>query len=167
MTHSYPLKSLYGDYLRTLIGLFFMGVPFYFAFGNLFMTIIFGSLTLLFVVFGIRTGLRHVTAIETSPEGIAVVGLLGKRIAWGDITKVDLKYFSTSRDKKNKDGWMQLKVCNASTCLKLESNLSGFEQIVSRVATVAFQNGAEMNETTVENLTTMGVTVDLPDEGDG
>ena len=62
---------------------------------------------------------------------------------------------------------MQLKLCNASTCLKLESNLSGFEQIVSRVATVAFQNGAEMNETTVENLTTMGVTVDLPDEGDG
>ena len=49
MIHSYPLKSLYGDYLRTLIGLFFMGVPFYFAFGNLFMTIIFGSLTLLFV----------------------------------------------------------------------------------------------------------------------
>ena len=40
MTHSYPLKSLYGDYLRTVIGLFFMGVPFYFAFGNLLMTII-------------------------------------------------------------------------------------------------------------------------------
>ena len=69
MTHSYPLTSLYGDYLRTLIGLVFMGVPFYFALGNLFMTIVFGSLTLLFVIFGVRTGIRHVITIETSPQG--------------------------------------------------------------------------------------------------
>ena len=166
MTHSYPLTSLYGDYLRTLIGLVFMGVPFYFAFPNMFMTTIFGGLTLLFVFFGLRTALRHVTVIETSPEGIAVVGPLGKRIAWGDIAKVDLKYFSTSRDKKSKDGWMQLKICNASQCLKMESNLPGFEQIASQAATAAFRNGAEMSETTVENFTAMGVTVDLPDEED-
>ena len=111
MTHSYPLTSLYGDYLRTLIGLVFLGVPFYFALGNLFMTIVFGSLTLLFVIFGVRTGIRHVITIETSPQGIASVGPLGKRIAWSDIAKIDLKYFSTSRDKKSKDGWMQMKIC--------------------------------------------------------
>ena len=168
MTHSYPLTSLYGDYLRTLIGLLFMGTPFYFAFPNLFMTIIFGSLTLLFLFFGIRTGLRHITVIESSPEGIASIGPLGRRIAWNEIAKVDLKYFSTSRDKKqNKDGWMQLKICSGSGCLKMESNLEGFDQIVSRAATAAFQNSAEMNETTVENFTAMGITVDLPDEDDG
>ena len=167
MTHSYPLTSLYGDYLRTLIGLVFLGVPFYFALGNLFMTIVFGSLTLLFVIFGVRTGIRHVITIETSPQGIASVGPLGKRIAWSDIAKIDLKYFSTSRDKKSKDGWMQMKICDASRCLKMESNLEGFEQIVSQAATAAFRNGAEMSETTVENLTAMGVTVDLPDQGDG
>lgn len=167
MTHSYPLTSLYGDYIRTLIGLFFMGVPFYFAFPNLFMTIIFGSLTLLFLLFGLRTALRHVTVIETSPEGIATIGPLGKRMAWREIAKVDLKYFSTSRDKKSKDGWMQLKICSNAGCLKMESNLPGFEQIVSKTATAAFQNGAEMNETTVENFTAMGITVDLPDEDHG
>ena len=167
MIHSYPLKSLYGDYVRTLIGLVFMGGAYYFAFPNLFMTTIFGGLTLLFLVFGSRTALRHVTAIQTSPEGIAVVGLVSKRIAWSDVAKVDLKYFSTSRDKKSKDGWMQLKICDASRCLKMESNLSGFEQIVSRVAAVGFHNGAEMNETTVENFTAMGVTGDLPDEDEG
>lgn len=166
MTHSYPLTSLYGDYLRTLIGLVFLGVPFYFSLGNLFMTIVFGSLTLLFVIFGVRTGIRHVITIETSQQGIASVGPLGKRIAWSNIAKIDLKYFSTSRDKKSKDGWMQMKICDASRCLKMESNLEGFEQIVSQAATAAFRNGAEMSETTVENLTAMGVTVDLPDEGD-
>ena len=62
---------------------------------------------------------------------------------------------------------MQMKICDASRCLKMESNLEGFEQIVSQAATAAFRNGAEMSETTVENLTAMGVTVDLPDEGDG
>lgn len=167
MTHRYPLTSLYGDYIRTLIGLFFMGMPFYFAFPNIFMTVIFGSLTFLFLLFGIRTGLRHVTVIETSPEGVAAIGPLSRRIPWTEIAKVDLKYFSTSRDKKSKDGWMQLKICSISGCLKMESNLPGFEQIVSQTATAAFQNGAEMNETTVENLTAMGVTVDLPDEDDG
>ncbi len=166
MTHSYPLTSLYGDYLRTLIGLVFLGVPFYFSLGNLFMTIVFGSLTLLFVIFGVRTGIRHVITIETSQQGIASVGPLGKRIAWSNIAKIDLKYFSTSRDKKSKDGWMQMKICDASRCLKMESNLEGFEQIVSQAATAAFRNGAVMSETTVENLTAMGVTVDLPDEGD-
>lgn len=167
MTHSYPLTSLYGDYIRTLIGLVFMGVPFYFALGNLLMSVIFGGLTLLFLYFGLRTGIRHFTVIETSPEGIAAVGPLGRRIAWDDIAKIDLKYFSTSRDRKNKDGWMQLKICNAASCLKMESNIQGFEQIAAQAATAAFRNGAEMNETTVENFTAMGVTIDLPDEDDG
>ena len=163
MTHSYPLTTLYGDYVRAFIGVVFMGTPLYFAFGNTFMMVVLGSLTLLFLLFGIRTGLRHFTVIKTSAEGIASIGPLGRRLAWDDITKVDLKYFSTSREKKS-EGWMQLKICNAGGCLKMESSLQGFEQIASQAANAAFHNGAEMNETTLENFTAMGVTVDLPDE---
>ncbi len=166
MTHSYPLTNLYGDYLRSIIGLVFMGVPFIFSLGNLFMTVVLGGLTLLFLAFGIRTGVRHFTVIETSPEGIAAIGPLGRRIAWSEVAKVDLKYFSTTRDRKNKDGWMQLKLCGNAGCLKMESNLTDFDQIASQAATAGFENGAEMNETTVENFTAMGVTVNLPDEDD-
>ena len=164
MTHNYPLKSLYGDYVRSVIGLVFLGVPFFFSIGNMFMSVILGGLTLLFLIFGIRTAIRHFSVIETSPQGIVIIGPLGRRIAWSEITKVDLKYFSTSRDKKNKDGWMQLKICGIAGCLKIESNLTDFERIAVQTANAGFANSAEMNETTVENFTAMGVTVSLPDE---
>lgn len=164
MTHNYPLKSLYGDYVRSVIGLVFLGVPFFFSIGNMFMSVILGGLTLLFLVFGIRTAIRHFSVIETSPQGIVTIGPLGRRIAWSEITKVDLKYFSTSRDKNNKDGWMQLKICGIAGCLKIESNLTDFGQIAAQTANAGFANSAEMNETTVENFTAMGVTVSLPDE---
>ena len=167
MTHSYPLTSLYGDYIRSLIGLVFMGVPFFFSIGNMFMSVVLGGLTLLFLFFGIRTAIRHFSVIETSLEGIATIGPLGRRIAWSEITKVDLKYFSTTRDRKNKDGWMQLKICGNAGCLKMESNLTGFERIATQTANASFANGAEMNETTVENFTAMGVTVSLPEEAEG
>ncbi len=166
MTHSYPLTSLYGDYLRALVGLVFMGTPFYFTLGNLYLMIIFGALTFLFLFFGIRTVIRHLTVIETTPQTITAIGPLGRQIAWDKITKVDLKYFSTKREK-SADGWMQLKICDVTHCLKIESNLEGFDQIAARAATAAFNNGAEINETTMENFTAMGVTVDLPEEKTG
>jgi hypothetical protein len=166
MTHSYPLTSLYGDYLRSLIGVGFLGTPFYFTIGNPFLMVIFGGLTLLFLVFGLRTAVRHFTVIESTPEGIIAAGPFGKRIAWDDITKVDLKYFSTKREK-TAEGWMQLKIFNVTSRLQIESNLEGFDQIAAQTATAAFKNGAQMSETTVENFTAMGVTVDLPEEETG
>lgn len=166
MTYRYPLTSLYGDYLRSVIGLAFMGTPLYFSMGTTFLTVIFGALTLLFLAFGARTALRHFTVIEASADAISAIGPLSTRIAWSDISKVDLKYFSTRREKTAK-GWMQLKLWDGSGKLQMESNLEGFDHVAAKVATAAFENGAEMNETTVENFTAMGVTVNLPEEDDG
>lgn len=166
MTYRYPLTSLYGDYLRSVIGLAFMGTPFYFSMGTTFLTVIFGTLTLLFLAFGARTAIRHLTVIEVSADAIAAIGPLGTHIAWNDISKVDLKYFSTRREK-TANGWMQLKVWGGPRKFQIESNIEGFDQIAAKVATAAFENGAEMNETTVENFTAMGVTVSLPEEDDG
>lgn len=166
-THSYPLATLYGDYLRALIGLGFVGTPFYFTLGSPILSVIFGSLVLLFLVFGIRTGIRHFTVIESTPEAIKANGPLGKQIAWRDIDRVDLRYFSTSRERKAGKGWLQLKIYRGPVCLQMESNLQGFEEVAAQTATAAFNNGAKMNEATVENFTAMGVTVDLPEEAGG
>jgi len=164
MTHTYPLTSLYGDYLRALIGIGFMGTPFYFTLGSTVLTVIFGGLTLLFVVFGIRTGIRQLTVIETTPAAIVAKGPFGKEIAWREVDRVDLKYFSTTREKRAGKGWMQLKICHGPACLQMESNLEGFEHVVTKAATAGFHNSAKMNETTVENFTAMGITVDMPEE---
>jgi len=161
------LSSLYGDYLRAVVGAAFLGTPLYFAAGSPVVATILGTLLLLFVGFGARTALRHMTRIEATPESLVAIGPFGRSMPWESINKVELKYFSTRRDKKGGDGWMQLKVCDLAGCLKLESSLEHFDELVAKVAATAFRNGAEMSEVTVENLTSMGITVTFPEEEAG
>ena len=162
----YPARSLYGDYLRALIGVIILGTPFFYAGGSPVVATILGSLLLLFVGFGVRTFVRQVTTISVSPDAIAAIGPFGKRVAWNDINRVDLKYFSTRRERSTKrgDGWMQMKICGPEGCMQLDSSLQQFNDLAAKVAAAAFRNGAEMTDTTVENFTTLGVTVTFPEE---
>jgi hypothetical protein len=167
MVHRYLPSSLYGDYLRAAIGTAFLGPPLYFAAGSPVVATILGTLLLLFVGFGVRTAIRHFTRIETTPESLLAIGPFGRAMPWNGINKVELKYFSTQRDRKGGDGWIQLKVCDQTGCMKLESTLERFDELVAKVATAAFSNGAEMSELTVENLTMMGITLTFPEEEKG
>lgn len=167
MVHRYPPSSLYGDYLRAASGTVFLGTPLYFAAGSPVVATILGTLVLLFVGFGARTAIRHLTRIETTFDALVAIGPFGRAMPWKDINKVELKYFSTRRDRKGSDGWIQLKVCDAAGCLKLESSLKDFDELVAKVAAAAFRNEAEMSEVTVENLTLMGITVTFPEEETG
>lgn len=167
MNLRYPMKSLYGDYLRALIGIAILGTPFFFSAGSPILATILGLLLLLFVSFGIRTYLRQITTITVSEDAIEAVGPFGRRIAWNDITRVELKYYSTRRERAGKgggDGWMQMKICNSGGCMKIDSSLQQFNDIAAKVAAAAFQNDAEMSETTMENFTAMGITVTIPEE---
>lgn len=162
----YPARSLYGDYLRALVGIVILGTPFFYAGSSPVVATILGSLLLLFVGFGVRTCIRQITTISVSPDAIATIGPFGKRVAWDEISRVDLKYFSTRREKSTRrgDGWMQMKICGHAGCLQVDSSLPQFNDIAAKVAEAAFRNGAEMTDTTVENFTTLGVTVTFPEE---
>ena len=164
MVHRYVASSLYGDYLRAAIGTVFLGTPLYFAAESPVVATILGCLLLLFVGFGVRTGLRHMTRIETTPDALVTIGPFGRAMPWSGIKKVELKYFSTQRNRTGGDGWIQLIVCDPAGCLKLESSLNGFDQLVAKIADAAFRNGAEMSELTVENLTMMGITLTFAEE---
>lgn len=147
-----------------MIGSAFLGTPLYFAAGSPIVATILGTLLLLFVGFGVRTAIRQMTRIETTPDALVAIGPFGRAMPWNGISKVELKYFSTQRDRKGGDAWIQLKVCDPAGCLKLESSLDRFEELVAKVAAAAFENGAKMSEVTMENLTTMGITVTFPEE---
>lgn len=164
MVHRYVRSSLYGDYLRAAIGTVFLGTPLYFAAGSPVIATILGTLLLLFVGFGVRTGLRQMTRIETTPDALVAIGPFGRAMPWAGINKVELKFFSTRRDRTGDDGWVQLNVCDPAGCLKLESSLTGFDELVAKVAKAAFHNAAEMSEVTVENLTMMGITLTFAEE---
>ena len=167
MVHRYVPSSLYGDYLRAVIGIAFLGTPLFFAAGSPIIATILGTLLLLFVGFGVRTAIRQLTRIETTPDSLVTIGPFGRHMPWKGINKVELKFFSTRRDRKGSDGWMQLHVCDPAGCLKLESTLECFDELVAKVAAAAFQNEAEMSEVTVENLTLMGITVTISEEETG
>jgi len=102
------------------------------------------------------------TIIKTDDEGIIANGPLGRRIAWRDINKVALKFYSTRRDKN--EGWMQLTLFSKAEKMTLESSLNGFNDIANNVVQAGFRNNAEMDETTMENIASMGITINMADE---
>ncbi|MFT6579912.1 MAG: hypothetical protein ACJAU6_000335 [Alphaproteobacteria bacterium] len=160
--YQYPLISLYGDYIRAVCGAAFCGLPLLFVNGSPILSTILAAVFLLFVGFGAKTAIRHLTLIEIDDIGIIAKGPLGRRIAWRDIDKVVLKYYSTQRDKN--EGWMHLSLFNGKQKLTVESTLSGFDDVVGPALQAGFKNDAAMDETTLENITALGISVDLADE---
>lgn len=161
IARQYPLSSLYGDYIRAAIGVGFCSLPLSFVNDSPVLLTILTAVLLLFVGFGAKTALRHLTVIETDDEGIIANGPLGRRIAWRDIDKVALKFYSTQRDTK--EGWMQLTLYGATKKMTIESTLNGFDEVADSVIQAGFRNNAQMDETTMENVTAMGITVDMAD----
>jgi hypothetical protein len=159
--HQYPLRSLYGDYVRAAIGVGFCSVPLSFVNDSPVLLTILSGVLLLFLGFGAKTAMRHLTVIETEEEGIIANGPLGQRIAWRDIDKVALKFYSTRRDTK--EGWMQLTLYGATKKMTLESSLDGFNEVADAVIQAGFRNNAQMDETTMENVAAMGIVVDMAD----
>ena len=163
----YPTNSLYADYLRALAGIVFFGGWFVFSADSPVWATILGLLLLVFISYGIRTFLYQVTTIRVLPDAVEFDGPFGRRISLDNINRVDLRYYSTRRDRSGRrrnDGWMQMKICDSRGCMQIESTLTSFDALAAKIATAAFRNNAEMSETTLENLTTMGITVTFPEE---
>ena len=72
----------------------------------------------LFVAFGLRTLLRHLTVYELYPEGIRATGPLGATVSWNDLTAINLAYFQTRPRRKvivkSPGGWMELTLREAA-----------------------------------------------------
>lgn len=162
MQHRYPASDLNGDFLRGGAGAALTLAPVALLETHWVVTTIFGAIGLLFLVFLGRTWQRKATVVETGAEGIAAHGPLGTQIPWSELDRLDLRYFSTRRDRS--DGWLQLTLGAGGRTLKLESGLEGFDQVLERAADAARANRVLMSETTMQNLQTMGIAA--PTDGD-
>jgi hypothetical protein len=153
--HRYPARSLMEDYARGAAGLVFLGialVPMHWT-----LHLVFGLVAALLLSFGVRTFLRGRSRIVLDEGGIAIVGPLGKRVAWTALDGLKLRYFSTRRDRKR--GWMELTVRGAGAKLAVESQIDGFEEIVRAAAKAAVARGLTVDPSTEGNLAAMDVTV--------
>lgn len=123
----------------------------------------------LFVAFGLRTLLRHLTVYELSPEGMRARGPLGAAVSWNGLTAINLAYFQTRPRRKiitrPPGGWMELTLREGRQTIKVDSSLQGFDDVVGEAARVARERGLTLNSVTLANLAAMGF-VHAPEEGE-
>jgi hypothetical protein len=155
--HVYPASAMVGDYLRAGAGLvptaaILATVPL----GPVGATVI-GGFAVIFGTFGARTLLRHGTRLEMTETGLRRVGRWPLAIAWADLDRLKLSYFSTHRDRTR--GWMQLELRAGKVRLQLDSRISGFAALVERAAGAAIQRRLLLNATTIANLQQFDVAV--------
>lgn len=154
--YRYPPKALTGDYLRAGGGFAITGGPALFLVTATPVTVILGSLALLFGIFGLRTALRQFTVIEISDEAVTVAGAGGKRMAWRDVRQLRLDYYSTRRDDRG--GWMQMKISGPGGHIRIDSALDEFGRLAGEVAARAATHDVAMNDTTLSNFQALGVS---------
>jgi hypothetical protein len=123
-----------------------------------------GGCAVIFTIFGVRTALRHRTRLEmTATELRAQRGVRRRTIAWSQLDRMKLAYYSTRRDRTS--GWMQLELAAGGARLGLDSRIAGFDRLVGRAASAAASRGVALNDATIANLAALGIR--LPEPGTG
>ena len=155
--HSYPVSVQRSDLIRGGAGLLLTAGPLIALPMHWAVALLFGAAAILFALFTARIVQRALTRYEFGEHGITAHGPLGVAIAWEDLTGLKLQFFSTRRDRQN--GWMLLVLSGGNRTMKLESTLSGFDQIVDHAAEIAKAKKLPLTDTTTNNLLAMGAPV--------
>jgi hypothetical protein len=117
------------------------------------------AVAVLFLVYFGRTVCRQLTHIELDEAGIRVRGpgffRLRTAIRWEELRSLRLDYFSTRRDGEG--GWMQLRLRDAQHTIRIDSELTGFVDLLRAAALEARRRGADLDEATRSNLNQLGL----------
>ena len=163
--YRYETKTLVADYLRAGVGAFLCLAPLLVVETGSIMVYILAVLGAVFLVFGVRTLLRHRSSVSLSTEGLAIHGPWPRSLAWRDLAVMKLAYFSTGRTKAK--GWMELKLRGGGTRMSFDSSLDGFDAVVAAALHAARANDLALSEVTRANLDAMGFAVSpggMPDD---
>jgi hypothetical protein len=175
--HHYPISALYADYLRVAVGLALTLGPLLLLDLAAPIAWLLGALALLFVWFGLRTGLRQLSAVELSPQGIAIRGPFGRSLAWDELARMKLAYYAPRswssarrRDRQHERGerdegprgWLQLTLQGTrGPPIRVESTLEGFDQVLRPAMAAVARRQLSLDPTTTANLAALGL-----DQGD-
>lgn len=156
--YGYPPARLVGDYIRSGLGLggaaaFWVLLP-----PEPQIHAIFGGLTLLFLLFTIRTVWRQLVRVEVSDDAISMAPPRRGPLAWRDIVRIDLRYYSTRRNLK--DGWTTLRLTGSGTRIVIDSDLDGFDWVARRAAAAAQANQLRLSDATRANFLALGMAAE-------
>jgi len=153
--HRYSLQNLLPDYLRGGAGLVIGAGGWLLAPGMLHVVVIFGGLTVLFLLFTMRTVARQCTRIEMTDDAIVSDGTRRLTLHWNALDRVKLRYYSTRRNRSG--GWMTMKLASGRTTISLDSNIDGFDAIAARTARAIIDSRAATDDVTLANLAALGL----------
>lgn len=157
----YPLSALVWDYVRGIGGVVICVVIVVTNEWHNQLVWLFVGLTVLFAIYTMTTLAKNLARFRVSEEGIECGGFRNRRIRWGELSELALRYYPTSRSRKK--GWMTLTLkareSQAETRLQVDSTLPGFSEIASRAAFAAKENKLIVDRVTADNLAAIGVAV--------
>ncbi len=158
----YPGKSLIGDYIRSGVGLAVGLSVLASASSSIAIVIIFGTLTALFLAFGLRTAKRQMLRVAITDEEIRGAGLGTRALPWGQLDQLKLRYYGTRRQRvrESSGGFMQLTLKGAGATMTLESSIDGCEYIAWRATKAARENGVNLDPASAGNLLELGIDAD-------
>ena len=172
--HRYARKALRVDYLRAAAGAAACLGPLALVEAAEAAVWILGTVGAVFVLFGLRTALRHLTVIELSASGIRAAGPLPRRIGWDELSAMKLAFYTTRRRRRGESpmdmskaaNWMELKLKGPGRlAIAVESSVEGFEEIVAAARDAALARRLPLSEVTRANLDALGLFAEPDGEG--
>jgi hypothetical protein len=149
--HRYPAATVWADYLRAGGGLTLTLGPLLLLDLADPLAVLFAGLALLFAWFGLRTALRQASCIELSPEGIAQLGPIERRLRWHELRGVKLAYYGPRRARER--GWLQLTLRGGGRhAIRIDSTIDGFERVLSQAQAAAAARDLPLDDATASNL---------------
>ena len=162
---SYPSGAIYKDYGQAAAGAIIFGIPLAYAHTNIYAVVILGAIVLMFLSFAWSTYRRHRTVIAVTRDGISTEGAIHTALRWTEITCVDLRYFSTKRERgrgrpatDEGTGWMQLRLDGDGGTIKVDSSVHDFLGLASRVMRAINLHRLTMTESADVNFAALGLT---------
>ena len=156
MIYRYPWRSLLPDYARAVVGVASTATPSMLMDLPALVTAVLAFLAMIFALFGAQAVLRHSARILISERDIRALPM-GTRLAWDNLSRLSLAYFSVRRDGRN--GWMEVKLTSGRRTLRIDSRLDGFTEVVRQAAAAASGACLRLDTLTLSNLATLGISV--------
>jgi hypothetical protein len=151
----YPLGRIVADCSLFGGGAVMSGIVVALAPAVLYVVLLFGGLTGVFLLYTMRTALRHRLRIAADAEGMNIKGARVRSVKWAELEAVRLRYYSTRRSRK--DGWMTLRLKAGGPWVEVDSHLEGFETLARLAAEAAIRRGLALDQATRGNLSAMGL----------
>ncbi|MCP5150806.1 MAG: hypothetical protein H6982_08605 [Chromatiales bacterium] len=161
MTLRYPPRTMIPDLARAVVGIVVCATPAVVGEFHWILRLVLLALAGLFVAYAAQALTRRATRVELGDEGLRL-GPGDRPLAWSDLSRFALAYFSVRRD--GREGWMELRLAAGETQLRVDSRLEGFEELVRHAFDAARQRGLPMDPATVHNLSALGLVREVPSE---